>query len=47
VEFLQSNQLYIVLGIILTVWFGLLAYLFRLDSKIKKLESHVKKEENA
>ncbi|MFA6541134.1 MAG: CcmD family protein [Bacteroidota bacterium] len=42
-EFLQDNQLYIVMFIILTIWFGFLAYLFTLDSKIKKLEDLLKK----
>jgi len=44
-QFLHDNQLYIVLIIVLTIWFGFLFYLFRLDSKLKKLETIVKKEE--
>lgn len=42
-EFFHNNQLYIVLVITLVVWFGFLFYMFRLDSKIKKLEESVKK----
>ena len=37
-EFLSQNALYVVLIIVLTCWFGILAYLFRLDKKIKTLE---------
>ncbi|MEW6062333.1 MAG: CcmD family protein [Bacteroidota bacterium] len=44
-QFLHDNQLYIVLIIVLTIWFGFLFYLFRLDAKLKKLETIVKKEE--
>ncbi|MDD8016787.1 MAG: CcmD family protein [Bacteroidota bacterium] len=42
-EFLQNNELYIVMIVILTIWFGLLGYLFKLDSKIKQLEEQLKK----
>lgn len=38
-EFFASNQMYIVLGIILIVWAGIVMYLFRLDGRLKKLES--------
>jgi CcmD family protein len=38
VEFLAQNQLYIVMVIVLAIWFGLYVYLFRLDSRLKKLE---------
>jgi CcmD family protein len=38
VEFLAQNQLYIVMVIVLAIWLGLFAYLFRLDSRLKKLE---------
>ncbi|MBI5463777.1 MAG: CcmD family protein [Ignavibacteriales bacterium] len=44
-EFLNSHQLYIVLGILLLVWVGILWFLFRLDAKVKKLEESVKKGE--
>lgn len=42
-EFLEQNQLYIVLIVILSIWFGFLGYMFKLESKIKKLEEQVKK----
>lgn len=42
-QFLHDNQLYIVLILVLTIWFGFLFYMFRLDSKIKKLEESLKK----
>lgn len=37
-EFFAQNQLYIVLAIVLVIWLGLYVYLFRLDSRIAKLE---------
>ncbi|MBI2428698.1 MAG: CcmD family protein [Ignavibacteriales bacterium] len=42
-QFLHDNQLYIVLILVLTIWFGFLFYMFRLDSKIKKLEESLRK----
>jgi len=42
-DFLATNQLYIVMIITLTIWFGFLAYLFKLDAKITKLEEQLKK----
>ena len=41
-EFLAQNALYVVLIIVLMCWFGILAYLFRLDGKISRLEQQVK-----
>jgi CcmD family protein len=41
-EFLSQNSLYIVLFVVLVVWFGVFAYLNRIDSKIKKLENSSK-----
>ncbi len=37
-EYLSTNQMYIVLGIVLLVWAGVVAYLYRLDMRLKKLE---------
>jgi CcmD family protein len=37
-DFLQNNPLYIVLIVVLMVWAGLFAYLFRIDRKLKKYE---------
>lgn len=42
-DFLAQHQLYIVLSIVLIIWFGLAAYLLRLDKKITKLEQSLKK----
>jgi len=39
VEFLAQHQLYIVLIIVVGIWLGLYAYLFRLDGRIRKLEN--------
>lgn len=45
-EFLHANQLYVVLIVVLTIWFGFLLYMFRLDAKITKIEKSLKKEEH-
>lgn len=37
-DFLEKNAMYIVLFIALIIWIGLFLYMFRLDSRIKKLE---------
>lgn len=37
-EFFSANQMYIVLGIVLLVWGGIVLYLFRLDARIRRLE---------
>lgn len=42
-EFLHTNQLYVVLIVIVTIWFGFVFYMFRLDSKITKIEKSLKK----
>ncbi len=42
-EFLAQNQLYIVMIIVLAIWLGIYTYLFRLDSRIKKLEHETRK----
>jgi CcmD family protein len=41
--FLHDHQLYIVLGVVLLVWVGIVIYLIRLDRKITKLENMLKK----
>jgi CcmD family protein len=43
VDFLAQNQLYIVLIIVLAIWLGIYTYLFRLDSRVKKLENQIRK----
>jgi CcmD family protein len=42
VDFLAQNQLYIVMIIVLAIWLGIYTYLFRLDSRVKKLEKQIK-----
>jgi CcmD family protein len=37
-EFLEQNSIYIVLIISLMIWAGIAYYLFKIDSKISKLE---------
>ena len=36
--FLEQNTLYIVLIISLMIWLGIVFYLYRIDSKVAKLE---------
>jgi len=43
VEFLAQNQLYIVMIIVLAIWLGIYTYLFRLDTRVKKLEQQIRK----
>ena len=42
-DFLAQNQLYIVMIIVLAIWLGFYTYLFRLDSRLKKLENQIRK----
>jgi CcmD family protein len=35
--------MYIVLGVVLLIWIGIVGYLLRLDKKIQQLEKHFKK----
>ncbi|HAL56644.1 MAG TPA: CcmD family protein [Bacteroidetes bacterium] len=42
-EFLAEHQLYIVLGIVLLIWGGIVLYLLRLDKKLAELEKLIKK----
>ncbi len=42
-DFLNQNSLFVVLIIALVVWFGIYSYLFRIESKIKKLEKETRK----
>ena len=41
-EFFAQHQLYIVMIIVVGIWLGIYAYLFRLDNRIKKLENSSK-----
>ncbi|MGH2567878.1 MAG: CcmD family protein [Bacteroidota bacterium] len=42
-DFLSTNQLYIVLGVVLLIWIGIVGYLLRLDKKLAELENLIKK----
>ncbi|HLF19619.1 MAG TPA: CcmD family protein [Bacteroidota bacterium] len=42
-EFLSTNQMYIVLTIVLLIWGGIIAYLMRLEKRIIELEKVTKK----
>ncbi len=37
-DFLHRNSLYIVLGIALIIWIGIVIYLFMIDKKLIKIE---------
>ncbi|MEP0822874.1 MAG: CcmD family protein [Ignavibacterium sp.] len=41
---MSHNQMYIVLSIVLLVWVGIVAYLLRLDRKVRDLEKSMRKE---
>ena len=40
-EFLSQNSLYLVLGIVLIIWFGIFSYVVKLDKKIRQIENQV------
>lgn len=40
--FLESNSLYIVLFIVLTIWVGVFSYLNILDKRLKEIEVELK-----
>lgn len=42
-EFLENNQMYIVLGISLLIWAGIVSLLFSLSRKIKSIERRILK----
>ncbi len=43
-EFMAQHQMYIVLGIVLLIWAGIVSYLVRLDGRLKRLEQRLKKD---
>lgn len=42
-DFLLHNSLYVVLTIAIIVWLGLFGMLFRVDSKLNKIEQQIQK----
>jgi hypothetical protein len=44
-EFLNQNQMYIVLIVTLLIWTGIVLFLIRIDKKISLLESKLKRDE--
>lgn len=42
-EFLQQNQMYVVLTVVLLIWVGIVLYLWRIDRKVEKIENQMKK----
>jgi CcmD family protein len=43
-EFLNQNQMFIVLIITVLIWSGITWYLMRLDKKIEQIEKRLKKD---
>jgi CcmD family protein len=43
-EFLNQNQMYIVLFITLIIWSGIICYLVRLEKKVGQIEKRLKKD---
>ncbi len=43
-EFLNQNQMFIVLVVTLLIWTGIVWYLVRLDIKVGQLEKRLKKD---
>ena len=43
-EFLNQNQMYIVLVITLLIWSGIIWYLVRIDKKVEQIEKRMKKD---
>jgi CcmD family protein len=37
-DFLHDNSIFVVLGITLIIWGGIVSYMLSLDKKVKKLE---------
>lgn len=37
-EFLENNSLYVVLGIVLMIWTGIIVFFITVDRRLKKLE---------
>ncbi len=37
-DFLHDNSIFVVLGITLIIWTGIVTYMMSLDKKVKKLE---------
>jgi CcmD family protein len=44
-EFLEHNQMYIVLLVVLIIWGGIISYLFRIERKLKKIEQKLRKDD--
>jgi CcmD family protein len=37
-SFFQQNQMYVVLTVVLLIWVGIVAYLWRIDKRVQKIE---------
>ncbi len=45
-NFLEQNQLYVVLIVVLIIWLGFVILLFRIDKKLQVLEKIIEKKQN-
>lgn len=43
-EFLENNSLYVVLGIVLMIWTGIIVFFITVDKRLKKLEIQINSE---
>ncbi|MCX7737075.1 MAG: CcmD family protein [Candidatus Kapabacteria bacterium] len=43
-EFLENNSLYVVLGIVLMIWTGIIVFFITVDKRLKKLEIKINSE---
>jgi len=41
-SFLENNSIYIVMFIVLVIWFGIFAYLYTTDKRLKQIEAELK-----
>ena len=41
-QFLQNNDVYIVLFIVLAIWIGIFLFLFNMDKRLKEIEKELK-----
>lgn len=42
----ETGKIYVVVGVILIIFSGIIVYLIRLDRKLTKLEHHINEEKN-
>ena len=43
IDFLSQNSLFVVLAVVLAIWLGILAFLFRIEKRVARLEKDLPK----